>query len=219
MSTELWLYGSTARGTNDERSDLDLLVASADDGPTPPEITRALSSLEGRRDAAIKRYSWRELEAMAQYGSLFLLHLHLEARPVIGDGRRLKQLLSDLPMYSRSREDLAGFRLALDDAGESLADGGDPTFEAIVIATTLRHASILCSYLAGQPTFGRDSAIRVAFGVVGMQQLAEPACALYDVRLTHARGAGDGTRVGWKTAEVWLEHAVSFLDRIEAMAA
>lgn len=219
MSTELWLYGSTARGTNDERSDLDLLVASAADGPTSPEVTRALSSLAGRRDAAIKRYSWGELEAMANYGSLFLLHLHLEARPVIGDGRRLKKLLSELPMYSRSQEDVAGFRLALDDAGDSLADGGDPTFEAIVIATTLRHASILCSYLAGQPTFGRDTAIRVAFDVVGMQELAAPACALYDVRLTHARGTGGGTRVDRRTAEIWLKRAVSFLDRIEAMAA
>lgn len=219
MSTELWLYGSTARGTNDERSDLDLLVAFAEDAPAPPEITRALSSLEGRREAAIKRYSWGELEAMAQYGSLFLLHLHLEARPIIGEGRLLRQLLSDLPMYSRSQEDLAGFQLALDDAGESLADGGDPTFEAIVIATTLRHASILCSYLAGQPTFGRDSAICVAFGAVGMPELAAPACALYDVRLTHARGSGDGARVDRETAEIWLEHAMSFLKRIEAIAA
>lgn len=118
MSYIVALYGSVARGDVDADSDLDVLLVG--------ENTDDLKVLQRRTPAGASAsgYTWNEIEAMRQYGSLFLHHLAADARVLAGDqsGRtRFLTALSSVPEYRRARSDVASFLQAVSDAEESVA--------------------------------------------------------------------------------------------------
>lgn len=150
----VWLYGSHARGDADSLSDVDVLVIS--------DRTLSLDAIEAAVGSpsrlSVARYAWREIEAMAEYGSLFLRHLQLEARAVSEDiavQGRLGQLLSALPKYSLAGRDLKGFQNVLDDVRGSLGSDAYVLFELATVATLFRHACILGCALSDSPCFSR----------------------------------------------------------------
>src|SRR4051794_28884949 len=111
-----WLYGSVARGTDDNTSDLDVLVV----GPAlsgGPMTRSPVATLPRTEHLSLRNYSWAEVEAMASYGSLFLLHLHLEGRPLVTNNAadRLRRILDSLPPYAGADRDILGFSVALQD--------------------------------------------------------------------------------------------------------
>lgn len=146
------LYGSRARGEADSLSDSDVLVVC------------------DHREAA--DYSWSDIDQLREYGSLFLWHLHLEARVLDADeaGRvRWEHATSSLPPYRRVADDLDAFRTVLDDVARSLDEGdADPKFEGAVLARTIRHAAILTCFLAGEPNFSRYGAVARATEILGI---------------------------------------------------
>jgi len=208
MTTEVWLYGSVARGTDQPASDVDVLVVT--DEPSRVELPIELPRTE---KLSVRTYSWSAVEQMAAYGSLFLLHVKLEGR-ALGDSSRLRSLLRDLPPYSRSGADVEGFRIGLDDARDSLLDGGSAAFELSVIATVVRHCSILACYLLGTPLFDRTESISTAFGAVGMSDRVDGALDLHKYRLAEARGIeyDGGAEAG--IAMEWESVARRFVDRV-----
>jgi hypothetical protein len=178
MTSEIWLYGSSARGDTDAVSDIDLLVAGAADTDTLERLPYAPDQM------SIVQYEWDELELMASYGSLFLHHVRLEGHPLEApESSRLSMLLEALPPYGRASRELASFETVLDDVECSLAGDHSPAFELSVIATALRHSCILGCYAIGQPTFGRHTAFAVFLSHAGYPALVDPARALYDFRL------------------------------------
>ena len=158
MTYEVWLYGSRARGDADEMSDTDVLVIG--DAPPVPGFVSELGLVE----ASTSFYSWQEVVAMWQYGSLFLQHLRDEGRLVRAWGSnpgRFRNLLATLPSFSRARQDLTVFRYAVAEAEESLREGGWPDVELSILATVARHAAILACHCIGQPRFGRTTPFEV----------------------------------------------------------
>lgn len=210
---EAWLYGSVARGTHSPRSDLDVLCVG-DEAPSDGFLDQVSRGLPQRKYLAPKSYSWREIEGMASYGSLFLLHLKLEARPLNVDAgqSRLAPLLHDLPPYQLEKRDIAGFWDALNDVEWSLSDSGDIGFELAVIATIIRHCSILGCYKLGLAEFSTGRSVPVAFGAVGLASHASGALALYDFRLAESRGY-DAPFMTPALAEEWLAIARQFVER------
>lgn len=178
MRSEVWLYGSVARGSHTSQSDLDILVLPR--GGAFEELPAAVNDLPQREFCSVTSYSWLEIQRMAEYGSLFLLHLQLEGRllQTCGDGLGLESILDGLPPYARKHRELNGFLLALDDGVQSLEEGGDVRFELGVAGRVIRHASILTSYLAGSPKFDRQQAIALAFSHVNMRSEIPRALAL-----------------------------------------
>lgn len=168
MRREVWLYGSVARDSYNEQSDLDILVLPRDTSPV--ELASVIQDLPQREFCSVTSYSWDEVARMAEYGSLFLVHLRSEGRLLHedGSGRSLQAILDELPPYTRTRRELRGFGMALDDGLENLQEGGDVRFELGVVGRVIRHASILTCYLAGDPTFDRTTSITKAFGLSGM---------------------------------------------------
>ena len=162
MSTDcdaLWLYGSYARGQADDRSDCDVLAIS--DMPVQKEKAVKLSGLS-EMSLSISRYSWIELDSMAAYGSLFLQHLRLEGKCLYegpGFEGRLAELLSRLGPYRRACFDLQCYRDCIGDVYDSLSQASSALYEVSVLATVIRHASILGCFLLGVPDFGRLSPV------------------------------------------------------------
>jgi len=152
---------------------------------------------------------------MADYGSLFLLHLKLEGRPLWPGraGSSLGTLLDRLPPYRYARRDVEGFVTALEDVRRSLADGGDPSFELAVLATVIRHCSILTCYLLGAPQFDRRSSITEAFVAVGMGHAAAGALDLYQFRLARSRGIPVNEPPTAFTTREWCAVASEFVKR------
>lgn len=154
VGNAIWLYGSSARGDQDHLSDFDVLLV----GPSGPSALATATRVAGRRSADISRYSWSEVSSMESYGSLFLHHLKLEGRPLYEDqscAGQLRRKLDGLGDYTRANKDVAAFKTVLADVGESLSVGDLVTHDLAVIATVVRHASILGCWLLGDPQFGR----------------------------------------------------------------
>jgi hypothetical protein len=198
--SEIWLYGSTARGDGDERSDVDVLVA----GAASPEM---LAKVPYPREAlSVVSYDWDELRSMADYGSLFLHHVAREGRPIVpGANPRLRSMLDALGPYARADRELACFAAVLDDVEDALALDHVPGFELSVVATSLRHACILGCYGIGRPTFGRRSAFEVFLTATGKLHLVDEAARLYEFRL-HEDGRGP---VPYEPTTRSVEHWVS----------
>lgn len=153
-----WLYGSHARGDADELSDVDMLVVSESvDDPID------VSDLYPARGASVTRYSWAELEGMVESGSLFLLHLVSEGRPLSEAPTvkgRLAAALSRLGRYKFAARDARGFSDVLRDVRQSLSNGGSSVYELATLGTVVRHAAILACAMAGHPCFSRYEPVR-----------------------------------------------------------
>lgn len=180
----VWLYGSHARGVSDCFSDLDIFVA-ADRSMNIDEIGRHLPLTLNA--ASVSRYSWKEISRMAEYGSLFLQHLKLEAVPLYETPSHrgtLRKVLDGLGDYRLAQRDLRGFQTVLDDVAEALNNGEDETYELAVLGTVLRHSTILGCWLLKQPSFGRLDPVRRFGRSRGIGSLVEKEFAdLYHYRL------------------------------------
>lgn len=180
------LYGSVARGDDDTLSDIDLLIIDDFAGRQP-----TLGS------ATVVRYTWPEFIEMASYGSLFLRHLHIEARILGGDanGRDMYlEIMRNLPQYHRVQFDLESFELAIADSAHALAEGGTSVeFELSSLATVIRHCSILGSYLLGSEDFSRTGAVDFCCDRFGLGEAPKDEFRrAYAYRISIARGLAFG---------------------------
>ena len=197
------MYGSVARGSETDLSDLDLLVVPHLGPEEVPKVADAVRALPQSSRRSITVYSWEQLAVMASYGSLFLVHLRAEARLLYGNGigSGLVQTVENLPVYSRADHDLRGFAHALADVEESLLSGGDPAYELGVVATVVRHCSILTTYLGGAPAFDREQSISTALALVGQENAVPEALKLHAYRMARL----GRTRVADVSIEIALD--------------
>lgn len=158
----VWLYGSHARGTADEYSDVDVLFVAADE-QQEVDVESLWVGSGSFGEVSMSRYSWCEVEQMAAYGSLFLWHIRMEGRPIVETGTaagRLASILSNLGPYQLARRDLVGFATVVRDVEESIRDEhASLTFEASTLGTVFRHACILGCALEGRPCFSRQEPV------------------------------------------------------------
>jgi hypothetical protein len=172
--TETWLFGSHARGDSDELSDVDVLIAGSGDPSLELDVAPdKISTIT---------FSWKELEHMASYGSLFLHHVRREGR-ALGQSPRLDALLSMLPEYQRAAVEVTCFDRVLVDVRRAMERDHSPTFELGVLGTTLRHACILGCYLRGDPAYGRCLPFTKYAAAIGMSHLGEEMTRLYAFRM------------------------------------
>lgn len=219
---EIWLYGSVARADQNRCSDLDVLAVSDEHeffgGDVVDFLGPVVRELPQSQHLSLSSYSWSSIEEMANYGSLFLLHIKLEGRilwPTSYESSRLRNVLDNLPPYQNASRDFLGFRAALADVEASLSDDGDLLFELATIASIIRHCSILGCYLFGAPAFDRFRSIRGAFSAVGMAHFAERALELYGFRLAHSRNIPTGFEMSFLLADNWRKIALDFVGRVE----
>ena len=164
----IWLYGSHSRGVVDEFSDIDVLLVSESE----LEDSVVHDVFESPTGISISRYSWEEMERMAEYGSLFLRHVALEGRVVFETAQargRLAKVFRGLGQYRLAWRDLAGFRTVLQDVGTSIAAGhASLVFESSTLGTVFRHACILGCALEGAYCFSRTEPVRRMISTLGL---------------------------------------------------
>lgn len=210
----IWLYGSCARGDVDRHSDRDVLVVGY--APTS-ELSFRLAALGS--GLSVSQYDWPEIEAMANYGSLFLHHLRLEGSCVFeppGSLGRLTLLLEDLEPYTRARRDLKAFELVVDDVRSAPRHLTTPLFEMAVLATVLRHSSVLGCYVTGAPKFGRTDAFRSLSERWSIPPtVADDFTGLYGFRLYEEGRSDPPYQPTWAHVDLWTGFAGRFLHRLE----
>jgi hypothetical protein len=97
------LFGSAARRDGDVLSDFDYLIVAADAAALRPR-KRWLAS----QGFSVSDYTWKRLERCFNEGTLFALHLKLEARPTFDRTGRLRNLFQSFkqkPQYGKDYEE------------------------------------------------------------------------------------------------------------------
>ena len=210
----VWSYGSSARGDADGLSDVDVLLVGPHGGQSERVLVAAgLCST----DVSISRYSWDEIRGMAKYGSLFLHHIRLEGRPLY-EGEsckgRLSTIVAELGEYTLARRDIRGFKVVLADIAESLEHGGSMVFELSVLATVIRHASILGCWLIGAPMFGRLTPVACFAAATGRTVTLDDFEPLYMYRL-YCDGRLGRSALRSVTVGTWLDRAQRLVESLE----
>lgn len=214
----IWLYGSRARGNSDAWSDLDIFAA-VPLSTTVDEIQNLVPiSLEA---ASFSRYSWNEILGMATYGSLFLHHLNLEGYPLYESPRckgKLTSILSDLGNYKHARRDLCGFNTVLYDVDEALKAKETEVFELSVLATVIRHCSILGCWLLGTPQFGRTEPVSIVVKTLRLEpSMATEFPSLYKYRLYMDERVEEKNLIALQP-QIWLNRAKTLIGKLEDIA-
>lgn len=220
MNSVTVLYGSRARSDHDAFSDTDILHV-IEDSEIINECHIDFQADPGAANRSI--YSWKELRSLQTSGSLFLLHLRNEGKIIdwVGNGlSQYLQILDGLKPYSNVNRDLIGFDTALSDCLIQVGINGTCLeYELSVVATVVRHSSILGCYLANSPEFGRYSAVAKFCSLVSHQgRISDDFASLYQFRL-----AQDGRHSFPKVPPVneindWLYEAIGYLDKVRSYA-
>ena len=215
----VWLYGSYARGCEDQYSDFDILVVSdhsillkSCDLPIPIESEKL----------SISTYSWAEFRAMASYGSVFLHHLRKEARLIYESKEvegRLFNILKTLCPYKRVQNDIESFFQVISDVEESINNDCSYEYELSVLGTLLRHSCILGCYMDGFQAFGRSEPVKAIVNRWGLDQaISSEFEDLYSFRLFSYRGTYTPSRVGLEYLVLWCSRIKLILKIIQERA-
>lgn len=208
------LYGSVARGDDDDWSDVDILVVGSD-ADVPNSIAEL--RMDAKRPINISHYTWAEFQSMHVSGSLFLHHLAAEAKPLYFErsGRaKYEAVIQSLPHYRHADRDLRAFRLGVSDVRRGLSIGLSPLFEMAVLGGIVRHASVLACYLVGSPVFGRSS-ISQGTTLVGVPELAGCLAKAHRFRIFERGQCPKPEELDRKEAFATVDACESFLKAME----
>lgn len=160
---EIWLFGSYARGEQDQYSDLDILVIMQDCKEEEyKRMKLQLSQNMGIPMEWISLYEIHKIEEMAQKGSYFLWHIKQEGRMLYSKRSFLKNILENLPEYKGTMQDLNDYSIICKDIRVRMGDEYfDVTYELSVLASIIRNAAMAIDFLMGKRVYGRVTAIEV----------------------------------------------------------
>jgi predicted nucleotidyltransferase len=158
------LFGSAARGDQDQGSDIDILMLIQN-----APLNRVIELRNWCADAlsvpheTVSPYTLEAARAMASSGSLLLWHLKLEGRLIFQRQDAIDSLLETLKPFADYNNELDLYDDLVADVTQAWVDNRGPTeLDLHVLQVVVRNACILLTVFQGRPTFGRISAVEEA---------------------------------------------------------
>lgn len=205
------LFGSQARGDNDQNSDRDICVfCPSVESSERPMLTVEFGEKYGATPDSVSIFAEDVANQMASLGSLFLWHLKLEGK-ILEDPRGyvavLFELLQPYTAYSR---DLNIYENVLRDVSTSESPLNEADGHALF--AVCRNACMLLSVWGGRPGFGRHSAFRCATELFPELPLDHDSYdALCVLHLAYARGVPVGCNCLFPEGEQALLNRITSL--------
>lgn len=165
---EIWLFGSYARGEQDQYSDIDLLIVIQDcDDEEYKRIKMQLSQELGMPLEWLSLYEIHKIREMAAQGSYFMWHIRQEGRLLYAKGDFLRDILAELPEYQNAMQDLEDYSIICNDIRCNLLEKYvDITYELSVLASIIRNTSMTVDFLEGKMSFGRVQAVEICNAIL-----------------------------------------------------
>jgi Nucleotidyltransferase domain len=132
------VFGSAARGDTDEHSDRDYLIVGDDH-----EALARRKQMLSRRGISVSDYSWKRLKKLFASGTLFALHLKLEARIIRDSSGQLQALFSSFIPKPRYRSDFANSLKLFAPLSDIPSGGWGAGWAMDVLAVAVRNSGIL----------------------------------------------------------------------------
>lgn len=184
---EIYLFGSVARGDEDEYSDIDILIVI--DDCTEDEYIDWKNIFSNYLDIPvswISLYRHSKILRMYEFGSYFLWHIKKEGKIIYSRSNEMPSLLLTLPRYNNTENDLEEYSEILSDIKCELNDEYICVeYELAVLASLVRNTCIAISYLDERLDFGRNSAVMYCFSKYKINISLKEYKELYQYRLYH----------------------------------
>ena len=181
---EIYLFGSVARGDQDEQSDVDILIVidncSEDDYI---KYKKEYASILQIPVSWISLYREKKILKMHEKGSYFLWHLKQEGKVLYSRENELDKLFATLPRYRGMKDDIKEYRQILDDVNEELHNVYlCIEYELSVLASLVRNTCIMLSYLNNRFDFSRNQVVKYCIDTYKIDVSLEEYRALYQYR-------------------------------------
>lgn len=156
-SASFALFGSKARGTADDRSDLDVIAVLENVALVSKRDLVEHVSTQLCAEVGLSIYSEKRLRFLWAAGSPFAWHLHLQSRPILGAAPAYF-FWGEPAEYASAAEDCRTMQRVLESARQRLTEGvvGSPCYEAGLLYVCARNIGMFASRaVAGAFDFSR----------------------------------------------------------------
>lgn len=181
---EIYLFGSVARGEQDEQSDVDILIV-IDNCSEEDYIKykKNYASILQIPVSWISLYRIKKILKMYEKGSYFLWHLKQEGKVLYTKENELAKLFATLPRYRAMRNDIKEYQQILDDVkGERYNKYLCVEYELSVLASLVRNTCIMLSYLNDRFDFSRNLVVEYCIDKYKIDISLEEYKILYQYR-------------------------------------
>lgn len=192
------LFGSMARGDNDQLSDADVLVVVEDrSGKVPEEAIRDFVMPWVGQLPTISWYGRTRLAEMFNNGHLFSWHLAYESRPLWGPNQ-IEEIFGTPNQYCDAIIDIGSFRSIIESIPKALKQcPNNSIYEMGLLYVCIRNIAMSASWhLCDRPDFTRYSPYRL-----GAQSL-RASKTMYEAamccRIASQRGAMPSDKVAYE---------------------
>lgn len=184
---EIYLFGSMARGDQDEYSDMDILIVI--DNCLEDEYIKLKDKYASCLDVPVSWvsvYRINKILNMHKIGSYFLWHIKKEGKVIYSRDDELASLLLTLPKYANVEKDIDEYsEILLDIERELENELMCVEYELAVMASLIRNTCIAISYLSERLDFGRNSVVLFCFSKYKLNITMKEYEELYKYRLYH----------------------------------
>lgn len=181
---EIYLFGSVARGDQDEQSDVDILIII--DNCSEEDYIKYKKQYADILQIPISWISLYRIEKilkMHEKGSYFLWHLKQEGKMLYSKENELNNLLATLPRYCGMKDDIKEYQQILKDVKEECHNAYlCIEYELSVLASLVRNTCIMLSYLNNRFDFSRNLVVEYCIDKYKLDVSLEEYKILYQYR-------------------------------------
>lgn len=185
------VFGSCARGENDEKSDIDLLfiIDDCNNEEYSGQKEYLINQLKVPK-GWVSVYKKSSIENMNKYSSYFLWHLKLESKVIFSRNNFLEEVFENINEYKKVESDLNQYHnICKDIRGLIKYDFGTYRYELNVLASIARNTCITLCYVINKKSFGRIEPIEISIDYIGelFPFSIDEYNRLYEYRISYKR--------------------------------